>query len=237
METLAGLFVSLVMAANTALPNANIAQFLGVQVTPPSQMVLSERDESTSSGKVRSDLFKNARERAEKALEDARQKRENAIARAKDAREQFRENLAEVKDQRKQQVIENIDQRIANHNEIWAQHWNNVLVRLRELVVKIESNAQKLADQGQDISTVETAVAAANTAIDSAQAAVTTQAAKVYTIDITDQDNLGQAVRTTISQFHSDVKIVLESIRSARQAVNDAFQALRLLHTQTIENE
>jgi prefoldin subunit 5 len=201
---LAGIFVSLVMAANTLAPQANLPKVLGTE------------DEATSSA-----VTDRIQKRSE-ALEAAREKRLQALQRAKDAREQFKQRLETIKDERKQKVVENLDERIASQNQKWVEHWNNVLGRLTELVVKIE----------KDISSVTTAVSQANAAIATAQSAVTIQAGKTYIIDITTEDNLGQAVRTTIAQFHSDVKAVIETIRSARLAVQDAFQALRSLHTE-----
>lgn len=227
METLAGIFVSLVMAVNTLAPQANLPQVLGTE-----DEATSSASNTDSKFEKRSETLEAARARKLKALEDAKTRRENALERVKDAREKFKEKVTEIKDERKQKVVENIDDRIASHNQKWVDHWNNVLGRLRELVTKIETNAQKLQTKGKDISTVQSAVTAANSAIDSAQAAVDTQSGKTYVINITTEDNLGQAVSTVVQQFKSDVQTVIETIRTARGAVKDAFGALRALHTE-----
>lgn len=227
METLAGIFVSLVMAVNTLAPNANLPQVLGTE------------DEATSSAsntqdrfEKRSDALENARKRREAALEEAKKRRENAIERAKDARDAFKEKLAKIKDERKQKVVENIDEGIANRNQKWVEQWNNVLGRLRELVTKIETNAQKLKTDGKDVSSVEAKVVSANSAIEAAQAAVDSQSGKTYVINISSEDNLGQAVSSVVQQFKSDVQVVIGTITAARTAVKDAFGALRSLHTE-----
>lgn len=234
MEILAGVFVTLVTALSSVVPQANLPQVLGVAPTYYTSAVLSETDESTQSAtnrfEKRSEALEAAKERRQEALEEAKLKRANALERAKDAREKFKTRLQTIKNERKQKTVEGIDQKIATHNTRWVNHWNEVLGRLREIVAKIQTNADRAEENGKDISGVENKIGAANAAIESAQAAVNTQAGKTYTISITSENNLREDVQPVIEQFKEDVKTVLESVKTARKAVQEAFKSLRDIH-------
>ncbi|KKQ75150.1 MAG: hypothetical protein US96_C0016G0004 [Candidatus Woesebacteria bacterium GW2011_GWB1_38_5b] len=228
METLAGIFVSLVLAANNLAPQANLSKVLGVQ---SSTYVLSETDEndqeSSESGHI---TLEDVRSKRLKALEEAKKRHENALERVKDSRERFKERLEKIKDEHKHNVLENIDEKITEHNTRWVNHWNGVLDRLREVLVKIQTLTDRAEDTGKDVGAIKAKIAAANTAIESAQAAINMQASKTYVINISVESNLREDVEPVIQQFKLDVKTVLNSIKTARTAVHEAFKSLRDIH-------
>lgn len=161
--------------------------------------------------------------------DEIRQEVQDRIQQAKDEmetkREEFRNRVAEIKDQRKQRVLTNLSDRFSTVNTNWTSHWANVLDRLSSILDKIASRS--------DDSSVQSAVADARSAISDAQDAVTAQAAKTYTLDFNSESTLGEDVSGDISSFHSDLRDIQESVAKARQAVKDAFEALRSLNTST----
>lgn len=140
---------------------------------------------------------------------------------------EFKANLQKIKDTRKQTIVSNISDRISNRNTLWVSHWNIVTKRLSTILDKIESRATEASTKGKDITSVTSAVASARTAIASAQSAIDTQSTKTYSIDLSNESNLGQSVRTTITTFQSDVKSVISQLNVARKAVQSAFVALK----------
>lgn len=145
-----------------------------------------------------------------------------------------RENIVEKKmeigditDERKQEVVTNIVEKMNSTNARWTAQWSNVLTRLQQLLAKIESRADLAEAAGQDVSSVREAIDQADAAISEAQVALEAQAAKEYTLEITDEATLGETVRNAMSTLQSDLKSVKELILDARQAVREALTALK----------
>ena len=143
------------------------------------------------------------------------------------ARDEFRERLAEIKDAQKREVLEHVGQVLDQINERWTAHFDNVLSRLSEILVKIGTRADKLEEDGQDVASVRDAIADAEAAIEAAQDAIDTQAGNSYVIDITDEESLKDDVKSTRDELHTDLTATRDEVRTARQAVHDAFQALK----------
>lgn len=136
-------------------------------------------------------------------------------------------DIEDISDERKQTIVENLITKINSTNERWTSHWSDVLVRLQQLLAKIESRADLAEAAGQDVSSVREAITAADAAISEAQTALDEQASKEYTIEITDENSLGEAVRGAMSELQADLKGVKELILDARQAVREALTALK----------
>lgn len=162
------------------------------------------------------------REAQIKALKEA------ALKKREEVKSTLRQNLTQIKDAKKQEVVNNIDERIANRNAAWITHWNEVLQRLTGILDKVERRAQELGSAGTDISGLTAVISTARTSISTAQAKVDAQNGKAYAITVTD-DSLGQNVKATIELFRTDVKAVVGSLNDARRAVDTAFKALRAL--------
>lgn len=223
MESLASLFVGLVTVAHTLVPGANVTKVLALNPLSPNQAVLSETDETSSNSSPR---LKEIGEKIQKRLEEREQKiatfKERRQERSEDRQEkraEFKEKLADIKDERKQEIVEKIDTNLITLNTKWVSKWNEVLTRLSSIIVKIETRTETLKANGKDTTEIEDAIASAKSSIETAQAAVTAQEAKTYTITISDEDSLGQSVKTTINDFHNDIKNTRDTVNDARKAV------------------
>ena len=226
MEGLATFFVTLVLVANNIAPNSNLAKRLGI-VT--STGILSE-ETSTDSASPRStsrNTLEETRRVRKDALQIIREERKKALEEAKTRREEFKNKVGEIRDQRKKEVVERIDENIGKHNEKWIEHWNKVLSRLSEILAKIKTRTDKAASEGKDVTDVNSAISEADAAITAAQSALDAQAGKTYVIEITDEENLGENVSAVVRKFKTDIKGVQEKVKAARQAVHDAFKALK----------
>jgi len=237
MEALANLFVTLVTVANTVLPQANIPQVLGVKIaedevlddrvsTEPVPLTLRLEQQNEMKKRLR-EAQEEARKKREEIVNEFRERRQEALAELEKKREEFQLKLQEIKDERKQKIVENIDERLSSLNEKWVSHWNRVLSRLTEILAKITSRADALAAEGVDVSSVRSAVTVAEAAISAAQEAVNNQVSNTYVVDITSEENLGQDVKSVISDFHANIKSVWDKVKSARLAVGDALKVLK----------
>ncbi len=243
MQTLAALFVSLVTFANTLAPQAQLPKVLGVQIAEAGTESAVETPEptasprtSTTSGELKKEreqarndfknMLKNIRIDKETAAKELQLRRKEAIDTYKEEREQFKVKLETIKDQKKKVIVEKLDAGLSERNKNWVDHWTNVLTKLSDILARIKSRADKAQAAGHDIGSVNAAIQAAEDAITSAQTAINNQASKDYVVNISTEKNLGQGVKTTLSQFKTDTKAVLEKVTAAREAVKKALLAL-----------
>jgi archaellum component FlaC len=141
-------------------------------------------------------------------------------------REAVASRFAEIRDARKQALLERIENALANINERRTNHFSKVLDRLSEILDKLEVRADAMEGEGEDVSTVDTQIEEARAAIDEAQDAVDAQAAKVYTLEITDEETLRAIVGQTFKKLQEDLRAVGALVKDARTAVADVFRAL-----------
>ena len=159
-----------------------------------------------------------------KQMTDLKNDRRNAIAESKEKTKaeiealkvQFRERLQTIKDARKKAVVQKINDDITAKNKKHTDKFNEVLTRLQNFLDKISLDAK-------DPKTLSD-IKAAQAKIDVAKGAVASQAAKEYTIEITDETALRENVGTTISQFRQD-------LMQAHRLVIDARQEVQILRT------
>lgn len=242
MEVLHSLVVTALVAAHVFSPNANPAKVLGTRIAENSTDVETEVEVDTSeddSTQLRTTTRSELKDRLEERKMELEQERENkreeiqtriqqAASASAQRREEFQNHLQEIRDERKQSIVENIDTRLSSVNEKWVTHWNNVLSRLSEILVKLQTRLDEYAGDA-DTTALSSAITQAQTSINTAQAAVTAQAGKTYTIDITDETTLGDDVSSTISDFHSDIQEVLDTVKAAREDVHNVFVEVRKL--------
>lgn len=152
-------------------------------------------------------------------MTDLKNERKNAISQIREKtkaeiqalRDQFNVRLQAIKDARKRLLTQKLDLNIAFANTKHTARFSEVLTKLQEALNKISpdvKNPKILSD-----------IKAAQAKIDLAKAALASQAAKVYTIEITDEISLRKNVGTTISQFRKDLMQTHKLVMDAKQAV------------------
>jgi hypothetical protein len=128
---------------------------------------------------------------------------------AAEARAEFKAKLETIKDEKKKLLVGRIDSKIAEINKRTTDRYLKTLEQLQMFVDRVSaSDAATLANR-----------TAAQNAINAAKTAVEAQAAKTYTIEITDEETLKTNVGTVVSQFRKDLTTVHELIVKARLSV------------------
>ncbi len=201
--------------------------------------------ESTSGKKVTAEERKAEREakmeekkqEREARMEEAKQKREDLKAEieakreeAKTAmetkREEFQAKLESIKDEKKAMIVERVDTRLAERNQRITDRLLGHLERISAIIDKME---EKLLNRAEgDSSEVETAIASARAAVTTAEAAVVTQSGNSYVIELGDDGELKTVVEATVSQFRTDMEVAIASVKVARDATQEAAQALAI---------
>ena len=157
------------------------------------------------------------------AQEEIMQKREEAKEQFAQDREEFQMKLKEITDERKQEIVEKVDVHIAEMNEKITTRLAEHLDKISEIIDRIEAKA---AEQEEDSKTVDDAITVARSAVETAQTAVAEQAGKEYIIELTDDSNLKDDVKAVVTQFRTDIKATVETVREAREKTVDAARAL-----------
>ena len=186
-------------------------------------------------------LVNEAKERSDKSKERVQQLREEMQEKIKERREKIQQKIAEIKDKQKQELANKINNQLSRVNEVWTDHFSNVLGRLDEIMQKIETRTEKASANGEDVSKTKFAIQNAIDKISVARTAVTNQAQKTYVADTSSitgntstnegQINLMNKLREQFKQLRdqlfSDLKGLRDgSVKDARTAVQDALKEL-----------
>lgn len=184
------------------------------------------------------ELKEKAMMRSQQARERMEDLREQAKNRAQQARENAQKKISQIKDQKQKEAANRIASQFDRINQVWTDHFTNVLDRLDAILQKIKSRAEKAAANGQDVSLANTAIQKAGNAISTARTAVLNQAQKTYIVDTTNitstessQSNLVSQLRVQFKSLRDKLLGDLKSLRDgamkdARRAVKDAWRAL-----------
>lgn len=187
------------------------------------------------------ELREKAQMRAEQTKEQVQTLREQAKGRVKQAKADVQEKIRQIKDQRKQEAANKIAKQLDHLNQVWTDHFINVLDRLDAILQKVKSRTEKASANGKDVLAVKTAIQNAESKIASARTAVASQAQKTYTVNATavtqtgstanDQNNLVSSLREQFKALKDQLMGDLKSLRDgamkdSRNAVQDAFKAL-----------
>jgi hypothetical protein len=147
----------------------------------------------------------------------------------KRVRDEFKTKIAELKDGNKKLIAEDVDQKLNAINLASTDRMTSGIGKLEKLLDKFSSRSARIKSLGNDTSTVDSAIASAESAIADAKIAVTEQAAKEYTVDITDETTLRSDFGKTMKTLRADLKATHDILKLAKQRVIDVARALAKL--------
>ncbi len=147
--------------------------------------------------------------------------------------EMRQEKTTQLRDTKKQAVVEKLGERMNDINEQRTSHMSNSLTRLSQLTARIASKAAAEKKSGKDTSTVEASITSAQSAIQLAQASVAAQMKKEYSVAVSSDETAQMDVKTTITSLMTDLKLVNESVKHARDKVIEAARSLAKLKATT----
>ncbi len=190
---------------------------LGLTATASAQTETSDPAKTlprtTNSVKEKATQLRTEKKEQIQELKDTiRTKREEARDAIKTKREEFRTKLQTIKDEKKKAVVERIDTKLSTINEKHTDRFAGVLEKLEMILERISV--------AQDQDTTD-----AQKVIDIAKKAVEEQAAKTYTITITDEARLRANVGAVTSQLRKDLMATHKTVVDAKQAVQALHRA------------
>ena len=149
---------------------------------------------------------------------------------------EFEEQLKTLKDETKKQIAEKISERLTTSNTNATNRMFEVIDKLNEIMLKIESKIENAKTNGIDTTIQDAGVQNAKSAIQAASDAITEQAAKEYIITVGDDTTLRSDVEIIVSQQKQDLRTTYELVRSARQAVRQVAKSLKDLLKTTMDS-
>lgn len=133
--------------------------------------------------------------------------------------------LKTIKDERKRNMVKKVNEQFQEINTKKLEHFSNALKQMEEVLLKIKTRAAK-ASAGADTSTLNTKIATFETAVTVARAAIVAQSAKIYSIEITTEDNLKNNTGVTRQALQADLKTVFDLVKNAHESLKDIMKEL-----------
>jgi len=221
------------------------AFFISAQNIEPRKLGEPYKLEQTrEGGKIKSkEADIKAQNLREKGQIEMKQKREIMEQRKLDMekkRMDFKRKISEIKDSKKKEMADKIMNQINRVNQVWTNHFTNVLNRLDTVLQKVKSRVAKLpADR--DLSALNSAISKAESAISLARSQVLEQSQKSYIVNtstITNETSINSGQDDLVNAFRSRFKLLKDklmsdlfslrdgAVKDARNAVQEAFMAL-----------
>lgn len=144
-------------------------------------------------------------------------------------REAVRARFEAIRDERKLALLENIEERLANLNARRTEQFLNMLTRIETILGKIIARTDTAETEGRDVTEIRSALQSVQDAIDSSRALVEAQAAKVYEVADTDEAGAGFAAQAAMTELRSDLEVVQQSVKTARDKLKDVFILIKEL--------
>ena len=171
-------------------------------------------------------------------IEELRTKAQENI---KEKREAAKVRMRQIKDTTKQTATDRILNQMEKLNQVWTNHFTNVLDRLDAVLEKIKSRKDKASANGKDVSLVIEAITKAEASIDAARVALEIQAQKTYVVDpatISQETATQEGQNNLISDFRTQFKALREllfgdltslrdgAMKDARDSIKDVVKIL-----------
>lgn len=163
----------------------------------------------------------------EERLVNAKARREEVKNDLENRADEVKQSWNSIKNEEKRTALVRIDELLDTINANRTRHYNDILSRLSEILVKIQARTERAKSEGKDVATISEAIETSVSAITIARKGVDAQKSKTYSIQVTDEttakNDAGEAVKT----LQSDLKETRDLVVMARKAVFDSFLALK----------
>ncbi|MBI4226055.1 hypothetical protein HY612_02980 [Candidatus Roizmanbacteria bacterium] len=188
----------------------------------PAFLLAQELPTPTDAGRTRKKLNATGTKKSEefKLIFDERIK--EASESFKQKRAELQHRLESIANEKKRKAVLSINDKMADTNRRRSEKMMNALVKLNSLLDRLSRKVETAKTRGTDATAVEQAIADAQASIEIAQVVVVDQAAKVYTIEIADQQRLKTTVGQAVSKMNSKLRAVKSLVIEAKQKVSRA---------------
>lgn len=139
----------------------------------------------------------------------------------------FKADLLKIKDQKKKEKVENIGGNLLELNSKLTTRATENVNKIEEVLIAIESRADKTTAAGANLGNVRVLIAIAETAIADARVAISVQTAKIYTVSVQSDATIKISMETTRNILKADIDSMNTKIKVAHDTTRKAAEALK----------
>ena len=189
------------------------------------------KDKKASSTEVvkekRTELIKAIQEKRDIFKEELNETRVFRASTTANIRAKFKADLEKIKDEKKKEKIENVGNNLIELNTKITTKSSERVNKIEEILISLESRADKAVLEGVNVTNVLAHIANAEAVIAEARLAISTQAAKTYTVTITDEVTAKASLQASRDMLKKDIEAMNLKIKAARDAVKKAIEAFK----------
>lgn len=183
----------------------------------------------------REDLIKGIQEKRDLFKEELENKKELRASTTAAMKLKFKESLGKIKDDKKKIKVENVADNVTELNTKITTKSVESINKIEEVLIAIESRADKATANGIDVSNIRALIATAEVAISDARNAITNQTGKTYTVSIVDESTVKTSLKNTRDLLKKDIDAMNVSIKTAHESVRKTATALKSIPKVDIE--
>ncbi|MFH1827561.1 MAG: hypothetical protein ABH812_04035 [bacterium] len=184
------------------------------------------------------------KQKVQERTEELKQKREETQQEIKtrkeemkQKKEEFKNKIKEIKDNKKKTIVERVDNKISSLNKKHTDRFTKLVDKLNSILLRVEDKKDELKAKGIDVVNLEPLIQTAKDSISNAEKEISAQMEKDYVVEIDIENNLGSVVSTTFKEFKDDISQVHDSIKTAKEAVQESANALKELIVSSTLND
>ncbi len=156
--------------------------------------------------------------------------RKEAVASSSAAiKAKFKADLNKIKDEKKKEKVENIGENLIELNAKITTKSSEKINKIEEVLIAIESRADKATANGVSMLSVRSLIAQAEATIADARAAMTIQTAKTYVLTINSDATVKTSVQISRNLLKADIDAMNAKIKAAHAATKKAANALKAI--------
>ncbi|MBI2013279.1 MAG: hypothetical protein HYS87_00345 [Candidatus Colwellbacteria bacterium] len=171
--------------------------------------------------------------------EEARMMHQEAI---EERKAEFNERVQVVRDEQKRIIAERSAAQINSINgrltDAYILHLEKMEMVLDKVIARADEWQERFGLDDSALDLFDSAVDEARAGIAAAKEAVLAQKEKIYTVEFESEENLRQGFQDTMAEFRADHEALRsEYLEHARNLVRTAFDALRVVHTEFVQED
>lgn len=186
------------------------------------------KNASTTDAKkdLRQDFWEKIKQDREKLHEEIKNRQEAAKTKLEAERAKLKQKLVGIRDAQKKATAERIHDRLGEVNKKMVDHFTNVAERLEDFASKLQERITNAKNEGRNVTSAQAALDKVKPLITELRTMIQAQAGKTYSVNVTSENQLESAFRTTRDSLHSDLGKIHDKIVAIRKAFADVLFAL-----------
>lgn len=141
-------------------------------------------------------------------------------------RADLKTKLASIKDERKQNLALSVNDKFQALNKKAVETLSNTVTRQEAVLQKIKERVAILSGEGVDVTVLNSQIGDIDAKIADVRSAILSQSEKVYTIDVTTEDELKTNTEATRNSLRTDITALHDAVTSISTLIKNIVSSL-----------